>query len=615
MKNRFLMAAGLLAALLLSACGGGGSGGGAAGTGASSSAVASSVASSSVASSSVSSSSLSSSVASSVSSSAAVTVHLLGDSTMTTYTEDRRPQYGWGEKLGMFFNGSVTIKNWAAGGRSSRSFYYETGKWDAAKAAINTGDYVIIQFGHNDQKYGTDYNEYGTYAYCSDGTGNGESCTGALDAIDSTGTVDKGLHSYYQFLKKYVTEVRAKGGIPILMTPIVRNYWASGAMTAEGQHNVPIKGAETFARGDYPAAMKAIATTYSVPLVDITAGTKTLVESYGATAAGTDLYYPDSTHLNGTYATLVAKMAVDGLKSQNILKDYIISVTSLLASPSTLAWGDRYVGDTSYKSLNVSTFDLSPASGTVTLTAPSGYKLSLDKTTWTGTLDVAYGNGAFTRTVYVQFAPTAVQAYNGNLTVVISGGATLGSVALSGSGIAVPSGVSTYVLWKMNDNALTATTGGLVTGSDAVVSNLTAGSVKALAVDGVTVNVNRYNSTTSTAHDATKYVQFTVTAPASGSFSINTISAWLATSGGANTRADIEYSLNADFSGSVRLNAADLTFTTDVMAKTEYASLAINVPANAKLYLRFFPWYSSTATGKYLAVSDVKISGIVTTSP
>ncbi|WP_186815401.1 SGNH/GDSL hydrolase family protein [Candidatus Dactylopiibacterium carminicum] len=178
MKKWSRLLSALVLGLSLSACGGGSSDGD---SGSSSSSPSSSSASSSTSSSS------------STGSQTSLTLHMLGDSTMTTYTEDRRPQMGWGEATQQFFDSSVKVQNWALGGRSSRSFYKEASRWPTILPQIASGDYVIIQFGHNDQKYGSDYAEYGTYAYCSDGSGDGEACTGATDTVDTT--VDKSEHS------------------------------------------------------------------------------------------------------------------------------------------------------------------------------------------------------------------------------------------------------------------------------------------------------------------------------------------------------------------------------------------------------------------------------------
>lgn len=524
---------------------------------------------------------------------------------MTTYTEDRRPQMGWGEKVPMFFNSSVTVKNWALGGRSSRSFYYESTRWPTILPQINAGDYVIIQFGHNDQKYGADYAAYGTYAICSDSAvTDGEQCTGATDVVDST--VDKAEHSYYQFLKKYVQEIKAKGANPILMTPIVRKYFGGTTITAEGQHNVGIKGTETKARGDYPAAMKAVATKYNVPLIDLTAETKTIVESYGDTAATANLYIAaDSTHPQVLFATLIAKKAVEGMAAQNILKSYKVDVTSLVASPSTLAWANRYVGVSSIKNITVSAFDLSPAAGTVTVTSPSSaFELSTDQTTWSSSLSVDYTNGSFTKTVYVRFTPAAVQDYSGNISFALAGTA-LGSVAVSGSGVAAGSGVTSYASWFTAGTSLTPVTDGLLTANDAVANNLTATTSKVLAVNGQDTTVARYAADWA-ARDNTKYLEFVLTP--NGKFSIDNISAYLTTSGGSTVQADMEYSV--DNTTWTKLNSAALYWTKDTMALSEY-NVTVEVASGAKFYLRIYPWNTAANAGKSLGLYGVKVSGKV----
>lgn len=610
MSKLFKHGLAMLSLVCLAACGGGGETSSPASSGASSSAA--SAASASTASSVASSASSGAASSGSSSSAGTVTIHMLGDSTMTAYTEDRRPQMGWGEKVPMFFNSNVTVKNWALGGRSARSFYYEATRWPAIKPQINAGDYVIIQFAHNDQKYGADYAEYGTYAYCSDGTTNGEACTGGPDAVDST--TDKAEHSYYQFLKKYVTEVQAKGAHPILVTPMVRKYFSGTTITAEGQHNVGVKGGEAHARGDYPAAMKAVAAQYNVPLIDITADTKTIVESYGDAAATAQLYIAaDSTHPQVLFATLIAKKAVEGIKSLPALaalKPYIVDVTSLVASPDTLAWSTRYVNVPSTKSITVSAFDLAPATGTVTLTSPSSaFALSLDQTNWASSLALDYTNGAFTKTVYVRFTPAVVQDYSATLAFTL-GGASVGAVAVSGTGVAAGAGVDSYATWFTAGNALGAVTDGLVSAADVLANNMTIGSSKTLSVDGQDTTVARYEVNTWAAHDDGKYLQFAVTP--TGAFSVDNISAYLTSSGGSTVTADMAYS--TDQITWTKLNSAALSFTKDSMLKIEYG-VTILVPANGNLYLRIYPWNtsgSSATTGKYLGLYGVKMSGKVT---
>lgn len=107
-----------------------------------------------------------------------VKVHTIEDSTMEDYTENTTHTRRWGEKLRELFSNEVRVINYAHGGRSSRSFC-EEGLWDKVKKNISSGDYVFIQFAHNDEKEGG----------------------------------------------KYIDETRGLGGTPVLITPIVRCYF------------------------------------------------------------------------------------------------------------------------------------------------------------------------------------------------------------------------------------------------------------------------------------------------------------------------------------------------------------------------------------------------------
>lgn len=539
-------------------------------------------------------------------STAAPVVHMLGDSTMTIYNEDRRPQMGWGEAVPKFFDASVKVNNWALGGRSSKSFYYEATRWPAIVPKIAAGDYVIIQFGHNDQKSGSDYRQYGTYAFCSDGSLNGETCTGRPDKVDPA--VDIAEHSYYQWLKKYVHEVRARGASPVLMSPIVRKYFSGATITAQGQHHLGAIGGEAFARGDYVAAMKAVAAKYSVPFVDLTAETKTIVESYGNASATANLYIAaDSTHPQVLFANLIAKRAVEGLKGHGILSTHMVPVTSLIASPAALDYSARHLGIATVKSVTLSAFDLAPAAGTVTVRAPLNFALSLDNATWSQSVNIAYANGAFIQPLAVRFIPTEAKSYSGSLSFAI-GSQVLGTtLAVQGSGISGTGGVPSYAGWFSAGTSLSPTTDGLVSASSVGVSGLAAQSPKVIAVDGQDTTVARYVAD-SPARNNSQYLQFAV-APATGTFSVNTISAYLTTSGGSTVVADIEYSLSPDFSGATKLNTAPLTFVKDTFTARLSYPVAVQVPPGSTLYVRVFPWNSAGVLGKMLAIYGVRISG------
>lgn len=533
-------------------------------------------------------------------------IHMLGDSTMTMYTQDRRPQMGWGEAMPQFFDSTVKVNNWALGGRSSRSFYYEATRWPAILPKISAGDYVIVQFAHNDQKSGSDYATYGTYAFCSDGTMDGEACVGRPDKVDPT--VDISEHSYYQWLKKYVQQIRARGANPILMSPIVRKYFSGTTITPTGQHNVGIIGGETRARGDYVAAMKAVAARYSVPFVDITVETRKIVESYGDAAATANLYIAaDSTHPQVLFANLIAKRAVEGMKKLAILNDHMVPVTSLIASPGTLDFSTRYVGMPTTKSVTLSAFDLEPASGTVTVTAPANFALSLDNINWAQSVGIPFANGAFIQPLAVRFTPGEAKSYSGNVSFTVGNVPLNTTLAVQGSGISVTGGIPSYANWFTAGTSLSPITDGLVTGSNASVSGLVAQSSKVIAVDGQDTTVARYVAD-SPVRNNNQFLQFAVS-PGNGTFAVDTISAYLTSSGGSTVVADIEYSLNPDFSGSTRLNTAPLKFVKDTFTARLVYPVVVQVPAGRTLYVRVFPWNTAGTLGKMLAIYGVKVSG------
>ena len=169
-----------------------------------------------------------------------ITVFAVGDSTMCLYdTTNAKHQRGWAQMLPQFFNSDVKIVDAARGGRSSKSFVKE-GLWKKVLEEIKPGDYVFIQFAHNDEKKDT---AIGTQPW----------------------------QQYSDYLKLYVKQTRQKGGIPILFTPIVRRYFDStGHITLRGQHDM-LPGDSL---GNYPMAMRYVAKEMNVPLIDLTNKTK-----------------------------------------------------------------------------------------------------------------------------------------------------------------------------------------------------------------------------------------------------------------------------------------------------------------------------------------------------
>jgi rhamnogalacturonan acetylesterase len=153
--------------------------------------------------------------------SAPINLYFIGDSTVKTGSgKGENGQWGWGSILPQYFDTTrITIYNHAIGGRSSRTFISE-GRWDKVLPELKKGDYVLMQFGHNDASPVNDtLRARGTIR------GLGEE----LEEIDNLITrKHETVHTYGWYMRKYVNEVKAKGAIPIICSPIPRNSWANG---------------------------------------------------------------------------------------------------------------------------------------------------------------------------------------------------------------------------------------------------------------------------------------------------------------------------------------------------------------------------------------------------
>ena len=150
-------------------------------------------------------------------------LYLIGDSTLRTGTPG---QQGWGDALGRWFDpAKLEVINRAIGGRSSRT-YLTDGRWDALLANLRAGDYVIIEFGHND---GGPINDERCRASIK---GNGEETEVIVRKLDGK---PETVRSYGWYLRKYISDAHAKGAIPIVLSPIPRNIWKDGKIVREDQ--------------------------------------------------------------------------------------------------------------------------------------------------------------------------------------------------------------------------------------------------------------------------------------------------------------------------------------------------------------------------------------------
>lgn len=214
------------------------------------------------------------------------TVYMIGDSTMANKQPDKFPETGWGMPFSKMFNASVTVDNRSMNGRSTKSFINEK-RWQPIVDALKEGDYVFIEFGHNDEK------------------------------VDKP-AVGTSIEEFRTNLIKFITETRAAKATPILLTPV--NRWKFDSL-----------GHFQDTHGAYPDAVREVAKTYNVPLIDMYQKTKTLMEKIGAEAShkwfnqlekGAHPNYPDgikdNTHFSPAGAQQMADLAVEGLKELHI---------------------------------------------------------------------------------------------------------------------------------------------------------------------------------------------------------------------------------------------------------------------------------------------------------
>lgn len=243
------------------------------------------------------------------------TIFMIGDSTMANKpTKDGNPERGWGQMLPGFLSDEIAVDNHAKNGRSSKSFIDE-GLWDAVLEKIQPGDYVFIQFGHNDEKPKEDRH------------------------TDPGSTFDANL-------ERFVIEARSKGGIPVLFNSIVRrNFGASdaaavaaavnqddafyadpNAVTANGTSESLPTARLIDTHGAYLDSPRNVAKKLNVPFVDMNLISKDLVEGLGPERSKSLFVWiepntipaipkgrQDNTHLNIHGARTITSITIDSI--------------------------------------------------------------------------------------------------------------------------------------------------------------------------------------------------------------------------------------------------------------------------------------------------------------
>ena len=214
-----------------------------------------------------------------------LTIWLIGDSTISIKERKYYPETGWGMPFVNFFDSTVVVDNRAKNGRSTRTFLNE-GLWKPVKENLKKGDYVLIQFGHNDEV--------------------------STKASYTTEAV------FVSNLKLYIKDSRDKGAIPILLTPVARrNFDDCGKIV--GTHDV------------YAELVRKTAAEEKTPLIDLDKESQVLLQQFGVVgskylfnhlAAGEHPNYPngkeDNTHFNEFGARKMAELVLEGIRKQHL---------------------------------------------------------------------------------------------------------------------------------------------------------------------------------------------------------------------------------------------------------------------------------------------------------
>ena len=205
------------------------------------------------------------------------TIHLMGDSTMAEKNlAGGNPERGWGMMFPNFLDSGVDVVNYAQNGRSTKSFI-DLGLWDKVKANLKAGDYVFIQFGHNDAKQ------------------------------DDPARYAPAYGAYQENLRLFVRTALDAGAHPVLLTPVARRWFKEGRLDRN-------------CHTDYPDAMKQVAAEFGIPLLDITTSSLNWLEGLGDAASrpffmistGKD----DNTHTVASGARKITELVCDKIREQ-----------------------------------------------------------------------------------------------------------------------------------------------------------------------------------------------------------------------------------------------------------------------------------------------------------
>ena len=555
-------------------------------------------------------------------------VHTLGDSTMAPYDESATVTRGWGMYFGNFLTNGWTSINYAKGGRDSRGGYSEL--WQTAKKNVEQGDYVIITFGHNDEKNGG-MDGYALKAYYES---IGDAAKAA--AVDLRGTVPS--TTYKEWLGKIVDEAREKGATPIICSPVCRSYFDGGKIKRNGRHDLGDSFSVLTENGpiekqsvpqsdhtmDYAYHSEQLAKEKGVAFIDLTKATAELYESYGDKKCHDFLFDGEgSTHFNTTGALLVARECARLMKAQGIMADDITLPTDITVAPATGEMGEAYKGQTLTKEFTVNGFGLSPEEGTVSITATDGIQLSTNKTDWTSSLTASYSASTLVQTFYAQVTLATTGTITGTITIA-QGDKTI-TIPVSATAITLEGGTEVKAYWRLEKDAECELTG------PATVIDETFNGMEVQRYSNPNANTvwpewTGFEASRKTQRNVIvggtwpadeiddnpeRYIQWGIK-PAKGTeLKIDLISLFACGCGGNGMCSHVYFSTD-------NFETRTTIFEMKKMPANNMQFIeskpVISLKEGQELLVRVYPWYNGSATGKTICLSDLTIHGMAVDS-
>jgi lysophospholipase L1-like esterase len=563
----------------------------------------------------------------------AIKVHTIGDSTMAEYDESTTDKRGWGMYLGSFFDPSfVTVNNRGKSGADTRGFYTGAAYWPSVKSQMSAGDYLLIQFAHNDEGNdsnlaGLDNLEYA--AYCKE--------KGLPAPTDARGTNPQ--TTYRDFLRLFIDEARELGVSPVLVGPICRAYFSGNNITRKGQHDLgdkfaKIENGEVLKNQSVPAsdlsmsyveAMRIVAAEKNVPFIDLTEATRQLYLSYGESQCLSLLFCSgDKTHTNAMGGNLVARAAAQLLKNAGVLAEHIDIPTDITANPASINIGETYCSVPQNKEFLLTGYGLEPTAGTVNLSASANLLISLDKENYASSAQVSYEGGSMFQKVFIR-ANYATGGLHFD-TVYATSGEHKVAVPVSAMAIALDGGADVSAFWAIGAKPVPAPVVEGPISAEFTMSQMACidyNAAKNYFVDGDETNIilaRFHNSADGSSRtpwpageideNASRYLDFAITAPAAMDVRITRIAMEIASDGTSTMCYHLNTGFGDEFTG-VTTIYEKRNMTSRVIEHVDLTP-TLTIPAGEVLHVRILPWhdYGEVKDSKYIGLRNVRIEGM-----